>query len=133
MYPLTAIQQFDDRGRQIKEAGPSTPVEVLGLGGVPEPGDLLNAVTDEKSARTVVDHRRSQARRQGTGFAAKTYEDILGELQTGQAKELKLLVKADVHGSSEAIRDSLQKLSTERVQTSVISAGVGGIHETARA
>ena len=122
---------LDDRGRQIETAGPSTPVEILGLSGVPEPGDLLNAVTDEKAARQVVEHRRSKARRKGAGTSAtKTYEELLGEIQAGQAKELKLLVKADVHGSAEAVRDSLQKLSTERVQANVISAGVGGIHET---
>ena len=121
---------LDDRGNAVEEAGPSTPVEVLGIGGVPCAGDVLNAVADDKDAKVLAEHRRNQTRRSELGKAsAKTIEDILGELQSGDSRELKLLVKADVQGSSEAIRESLAKLSTERVQVNVISTGVGGIHE----
>ena len=122
---------LDDKGRQVKEAGPCTPVEVLGLGGVPTAGDVLNAVTDEKAARTLVEHRASQSRAQNmaSATAGKTYEEILQAIQSGESKELKVLLKADVHGSSEAVRDALIKLSTEKVSVNVISAAVGGITE----
>jgi translation initiation factor IF-2 len=123
---------LDDHGRNVDEAGPSMPVELLGLGGVPQAGDQLNAVADEKAARILVEHRRNEARRKDMAgaSASKTYEEILGQIRSGEAKELKLLVKADVHGSSEAVRDALVKLTTDKVSVNVISAGVGGINET---
>ncbi|MCB9555956.1 MAG: translation initiation factor IF-2 [Deltaproteobacteria bacterium] len=122
---------LDDRGNSVKDAPPSTPVEILGLGGVPAAGDQLNVVADEKLARQVAEHRQQAVRRRelAGASASKTYEEILGQIQSGDAHELKLLVKSDVHGTSEALRDSLLKLSTERVSVNVISAGVGGIHE----
>jgi len=123
---------LDDRGKSIKEAGPCSPVEILGLSGVPEAGDNLNAVADEKAARTLAEHRRNEHRQKelaGTS-ASKTYEEILGRIKSGESREIKLLVKADVHGSSEAVRDALLKLSTEKVSVNVISSAVGGIHET---
>ena len=122
---------IDDRGRQIKEAGPCTPVELLGLGGVPEAGDELNVVEDEKAARVLVEHRQleNQKSKMGSANAGMSYEQILQSLQSGAAKELKLLVKADVKGSAEAVKDSLIKLGTAKVSVSVISAAVGGITE----
>ncbi|PID38021.1 MAG: translation initiation factor IF-2 [Proteobacteria bacterium] len=123
---------LDDRGNSIEEAGPSTPVELLGLGGVPDAGDTLNAVADDKAARTLADHRRNQNRQKEiVNASSKTsIEDLLSGLQAGDLKEMKLLIKADVQGSSEAIKESLAKLSTDKVEVKVISAGVGGIHET---
>jgi len=122
---------IDDRGRQLKEAGPCTPVELLGLGGVPEAGDALNAVEDDKAARVLVEHRQreNQMSKQGGANAGMSYEQILASLQSGAAKELKLLVKADVKGSAEAVKDSLIKLGTAKVSVTVISAAVGGITE----
>ena len=127
-----ARAMLDDRGRAITEAGPSTPVELLGLGGVPAAGDTLSSVADEKAARTLASHRHDMSRKRelGNASARTTYEDILSGLVSGDIKDLQLLVKCDVQGSSEAIRESLKKLSTEKVEVNVISAGVGGIHET---
>ena len=122
---------LDDRGDPIEEAGPSTPVELLGLGGVPAAGDSLNAVEDDKAARTLAEHRHNLTRkRELASVSAKTVEEILSGLQSGDLHELKLLVKADVQGSSEAIREALLKLTTKKVEVNVISTGVGGIHET---
>lgn len=123
---------INDQGRQVKTAGPSTPVEILGLSGVPRAGDMFNALADEKAARTLVDHRSKESRRRGLANSGvgRTLEDILGQLRAGEIKELKVLLKADVQGSAEAVRDALQKLSTEKVTVNVISAGVGGITET---
>jgi translation initiation factor IF-2 len=122
---------LDDRGMMLKEAGPCTPVEILGLSGVPESGEILNSVTDEKAARILAEHRRNEHRRKElAGTASKTVEEILGKIKSGEAREVKLLVKADVHGSAEAVREALRKLSTDQVSANVISAAVGGIHET---
>jgi translation initiation factor IF-2 len=122
---------LDDRGRPLREALPGTPVEILGLGGVPEAGDNLNAVADEKDARTLAEYRQNEHRKKDmTGTSAtKSYEELLFKLKSGEAKEIKLLVKADVHGSSEAVHDALLKLTTEKVSAVVISTGVGGITE----
>jgi len=120
-----------DHGKQVKEAGPCSPVEILGLGGVPMAGDILNAVADDKAARVLATHRQDQHRQRdmASGSAGKTYEEILHSIQTGEAMELKLLLKADVHGSAEAVREALVKLGTEKVSVNVISANVGGITE----
>ncbi|MBK6848740.1 MAG: translation initiation factor IF-2 [Proteobacteria bacterium] len=123
---------LDDRGNSLEFAGPSTPVEVLGMGGVPEAGDDFNALVDEKAARQLAEFRHGQARRKelGNASAKTTYEEILGKIQSGAGQDLKLLIKADVHGSAQAVRDAVSKLATEKVAVNVISAGVGGIHET---
>ncbi|MFH1132422.1 MAG: translation initiation factor IF-2 [Pseudomonadota bacterium] len=123
---------LNDKGEPVELAGPSTPVEVIGLSGVPGAGDMLNVLSDEKAARTLADHRRNQTRRKelaGTS-AEKTVEDILGQIRSGNVKEIKLLVKADVQGSAGAVKEALSRLSTEKVTSNVISAGVGGITET---
>ncbi|MBK8480303.1 MAG: translation initiation factor IF-2 [Proteobacteria bacterium] len=123
---------LDDRGNSLELAGPSMPVEVLGMGGVPDAGDDFNALVDEKAARQLGEFRHGQARRKelGSASAKTTYEEILGRIQSGTGQDLKLLIKADVHGSAQAVRDAVSKLATEKVAVNVISAGVGGIHET---
>jgi translation initiation factor IF-2 len=122
---------LDDRGQNIKEAGPSTPVEVLGLDGVPEAGDSVNVAEDDKSANEVVEHRRQSWRKRELGTTAKvSLENIMERIAEGQAKEMKIVLKTDVQGSAEAIKAALVKLSGEKVKVNVISAGVGGITES---
>jgi translation initiation factor IF-2 len=122
---------LDDRGESVKEAGPSTPVEVLGLDGVPEAGDLVNVAEDEKAAKTVVEHRRQQWRKKELGTSAKvSLENIMERMAEGDVKELKIVLKADVQGSAEALKAALTKLTTEKVKVTVISAAVGGITES---
>jgi translation initiation factor IF-2 len=122
---------LDDRGESVKEAGPATPVEVLGLDGVPEAGDLVNVADDEKAAKTVVEHRRQQWRKRELGTSAKvSLENIMEKMAEGDLKDLKIVLKADVQGSAEALKAALTKLATEKVKVSVISAGVGGITES---
>ncbi|HEY3356281.1 MAG TPA: translation initiation factor IF-2 [Polyangia bacterium] len=124
---------LDDKGRAVSEAGPSMPVELLGLDGVPEAGDYLNAVSDEKSAKALVQHRYDSRRKKelgASGARGVSLENILEQIQAGSVKELKIVLKADVQGSVEAVRDALSNLSGEQVKVNVISAGVGGITET---
>src|SRR5439155_1721086 len=111
--------------------GPSTPVEVLGLSGVPEAGETLNTVADEKQAKELVEHRRdSRRKKELAGTTKVSLENILERIKEGAVKELKVVLKADVQGSSEALKSSLTALATEQVQVDVISAGVGGITES---
>jgi translation initiation factor IF-2 len=123
---------YDDRGRQIAQAGPSMPIEILGLGGVPEAGDLLYAVADERAAKTLIEHRRDQRRKKEMQGSARgvSLESIMEKIQEGQILELKIVLKADVQGSAEALRDALMRLGTEQVRVTVIGASVGGINET---
>ncbi|HEY4392627.1 MAG TPA: translation initiation factor IF-2, partial [Polyangia bacterium] len=120
-----------DKGQSITEAGPSTPVEVLGLDGVPDAGEVFNAVTDEKAAKSLVEHRHEARRKKelaGTGRVS--LENILDKIKSGEVKEVKVILKADVQGSVEAVASALTKLSTETVGVNVISTGVGGITES---
>src|SRR6185437_15178409 len=120
-----------DKGQSVTEAGPSTPVEVLGLAGVPDAGEVFNVVTDEKAAKTLVEHRHDARRKKelaGTGRV--TLENILDKIKSGEVKEVKVILKADVQGSVEAVANALTKLSTESVGVNVISTGVGGITES---
>ena len=120
-----------DRGQTLDEAGPSTPIEVLGLDGVPEAGDQVNAAEDDKVAKQVVEHRRQAVRRKELASKGKVSLENLMERQSEDAsKELKIVLKADVQGSAEALKASLTKLSTEKVRVVVIGAGVGGITES---
>ncbi len=121
---------FDENGRQIKEAGPSTPVEILGLSGVPNAGDDLIAVKDEKIAKQIADLRaeKSRSKKLAAQQAAKL-DEVFSRMEEGEVVDLNIIIKADVQGSLEALRDSLTKLSTEKVRVSVISGGVGGINE----
>jgi translation initiation factor IF-2 len=122
---------LDDRGESVEEAGPSTPVEILGLDGVPDAGDQVNAAEDDKVAKQVVEHRRQQHRKRELASTARVSLENLMERQSESAsKELKVVLKADVQGSAEALKAALTKLSTEKVKVIVISAAVGGITES---
>jgi len=121
----------DESGKDVTEAGPSTPVAVLGLSGTPNAGDELVVVGDERKAREVAQfrHNRTRDAKLAKQQAAKL-EDMFGQMQSGNLKSVQILVKADVHGSSEALRDSLVKLSNDEVSVKVIDSGVGGITES---
>ena len=122
---------LDDRGNSIKEAGPSTPVEVLGLDGVPEAGDQINVAEDDKVAKQVVEHRRQQFRKRELASTVKmSLESRMERNSADASKELKIVLKSDVQGSAEALKAALTKQSTEKVRVVVIAAGVGGITES---
>jgi translation initiation factor IF-2 len=121
----------DDKGRRIDAAGPSTPVEILGLGGVPEAGDTFVAVQDDQKARQVAEHRRGKQREAEMAKTAKvSLDDLYQQIQTGDAKELKVVLKADVQGSVEATGEALRRLSTDDVRLTVLHGSVGGITES---
>jgi translation initiation factor IF-2 len=121
----------DDRGKQVAKAGPSTPVEILGLSEVPDTGDSFFAVTDMRAAQQIAEKRKKAApRSQPATTGAKAGLDALFEkLKEGEAQELRLVIKADVHGSSEALVKALTELATDKVKVNVIHSGVGGITE----
>jgi translation initiation factor IF-2 len=122
---------LDDRGNTVEVAGPSTPVEILGLDGVPDAGDQVNAAEDDKVAKQVVEHRRQQFRKRELASTSRiSLEGMMARNAEGAAKELKIVLKTDVQGSAEALKASLTKLSTEKVSVHVIAAGVGGITES---
>jgi translation initiation factor IF-2 len=122
---------LDDRGESIKEAGPSTPIELLGLDGVPEAGDMVNVADDEKIAKNVVEHRRQAWRKRELASTGRiSLDNIMERISEGEAKELKIVLKTDVQGSAEAIKAAMLKQSTEKVKVNVISAAVGGITES---
>ncbi len=122
----------DDRGRSVREAGPSTPVEVLGLGGVPTPGDTFQAVEDVAKARQIALFREEQAKAKSLGAKGGriTLETLQQQIADGGIKELALVIKADVQGSAEVLADTLQKLGDERVKVRILSSGVGAINES---
>jgi translation initiation factor IF-2 len=122
---------FDDRGRPMKDAPPSTPVEVLGLQGVPEAGDHFQ-VTDEAKARHVVEFRQSKQRDaalRASAGARITLDQLHEQLKAGEVKELPIVIKADVQGSAQVLEEMLPKLSTDQVKLKIISAGVGAVTE----
>jgi translation initiation factor IF-2 len=121
----------DDRGRQIKKAGPATPLEVLGLAELPAAGDLFYQVTDQRKAQAVAESRRkpSGAPVMMPGGGARGLDQLQQLMQSGEVRELRLVVKADVQGSVEALHGSLSDLSTDKVKVAVIHTGVGGITE----
>ncbi|MEK7868217.1 MAG: translation initiation factor IF-2, partial [Candidatus Omnitrophota bacterium] len=123
---------LDDKGRRVTEAGPAKPVEILGLSGVPQAGEKFYVIADEKKARDIVATRRMEAERKKlAGKTSKvTLEELYNKIKVGEVKELKIVIKADVQGSLEAIKDSLEKLSTEEVKLSVIHGQVGDINES---
>ena len=122
---------FDDAGKKIKSAGPSIPVEVLGLSEVPAAGDRFTVVKDEKTARQMDEARREKERQENFNSAHKvSLEDLYSQIKEGKVKELSVIIKADVQGSIEAIRGSLEKLSTDDVKVRVIHGAVGAITET---
>jgi translation initiation factor IF-2 len=121
----------DDRGNQVKEAGPSMPVEVLGLQGTPSAGDELAVVDSESRARDVVDFRQRRRRDADVKAAARgTVEQMLSKIAAGEAKALPVVVKTDVQGSLEAIVATMAKLGTEEVEARVLYAGVGAVSES---
>ena len=121
----------NDKGRTVKTAGPSVPVEITGLAEVPAPGDEFNAVTDERMARELVEQRK-QAQKDAAANAMQkvTLDNLFAKMQEGMMKELPLIVKADVQGSAEAVKASLEKISNEEVRVKVIHTGVGAINES---
>jgi translation initiation factor IF-2 len=122
---------IDDRGRQVKEAGPSTPLEVLGLTGLPQPGDTFQAVADPAKARQIALFRQEQAKVKALGAKGGrlTLESLKEQIAEGSVKELPIIIKTDVQGSAEVLADSLQKLSDEKVKIRIIHSGVGAISE----
>src|SRR4249919_1369412 len=123
---------IDDRGKQIKTAGPSTPVEVLGLGGLPSPGDAFQALTDAAKARQIALFRQTQAKDKALGGKGSrlTLESLQAQISEGGMKELPIIIKSDVQGSAEVLADTLTKLSDDRVKIRIIHSGVGAINES---
>ena len=121
----------DDKGRKVTEAGPSVPVEITGLNDVPTGGDILNAVSDERLARELVEQRITEQKEEAFNAQTKvTLDNLFDQMQQGEMKELKIIVKADVQGSVEAVRQSLEKLSNDEVRVHVIHGAVGAINES---
>ncbi len=122
---------FGDRGQRLDSAGPSMPIEVLGLSGVPNAGDDFIALSDEKQAKLVAEHRLVKVREKELSRTTKvTLESLFDQIQEGEIKELNLILKTDVHGSQEAISDSLRKLSTPEVKVNLIHNATGAITES---
>ncbi len=124
----------DDKGRKLKEAGPSMPVEILGLNGVPNAGEILVAMDSEKEARsfanTFINEGREKLLETARAKARMSLDDLFDQIQAGDVKELNIIVKADVQGSVEAVRQSLEKLSNDEVVVKIIHGGVGAINES---
>jgi translation initiation factor IF-2 len=121
----------DDKGQRVNEALPSTPVQVIGLSSVPEAGAPVNVVESERVAKDIIDHRLIERRAPPEAARAPmSLEEFYGQTESGGVKELAILVKADVHGSVEALREALLKLSTDAVKVNVVHSGVGAVTET---
>ena len=121
----------NDKGAQVKEAGPSVPVEITGLAEVPAPGDEFSVVSDERMARQLVEQRKQKIKDDANKLNQKvTLESLFSKLQEGEMKELNLIIKADVQGSAEALKASLEKISNDEVRVRVIHTGVGAINES---
>ena len=119
----------NDKGKKIKEAGPSIPVEIYGLSEVPEAGDVFYVVTDEKAAKQLAEKRKEEQHQKQIGRAKISLEDLFNQIQQGNVKELNLIIKADVQGSVEALRSSMEKLSNDEVKVKVIHGAVGAVIE----
>ncbi len=121
----------DDNGNKVQSAGPSVPVEITGLDDVPTGGDVFNAVSDERLARELVDQRKTAQKEEKFNARTKvTLDNLFDQMKLDDMKELKIIVKADVQGSVEAVRQSLEKLSNEEIRVNVIHSGVGAIRES---
>lgn len=121
----------DDRGNKIKKAGPSVPVEIIGLATVPDGGDTFYVVDDEKRARAVVEKRKEKIKEESIkARSVVSLDDLFSQINAGEVKDLNIIVKADVMGSVEAVKQSLSKLSNEEVRVNCIHGGVGGITES---
>ena len=122
---------MDDNGRRVKEAGPSMPVEITGLTEVPAAGDLFDAVEDEKLARELVEKRRQEAKeKEFSSYQKVTLDNLFEQIEEGETKELPIIVKADVQGSVEAVKQSLEKLSNAEVRVKVIHGAVGAVSKS---
>jgi translation initiation factor IF-2 len=121
---------IDPSGKKVKAAGPADPVEILGLSGVPSAGDVLVAVSDERKARQIATMRQDKEKQKVKAATRVTLESLHKQIQTGEVKELRLVLKADVQGSVEAVGDALERLSTDEVKLKVIHASVGAINES---
>ena len=121
----------DEKGRRMQEAGPSVPVEIVGLAEVPGAGDLFYAVEDERMARTLAEQRKFEEKeKQASAVQKVTLENLFSSIEQGNVKDLNIIVKADVQGSAEAVKASLEKLSNDEVRVRVIHSGVGGINSS---
>src|SRR5207247_2998276 len=121
---------IDPAGKKVKSAGPSDPVEIQGLSGVPSAGDVLVAVSDERKARQIATMRLERDRGKGKTTTRITLEGLQKQIQTGEVKELRLILKADVPGSAGPLAESLEGLSTDEVQLTVIHSSVSTITKT---
>jgi translation initiation factor IF-2 len=122
---------MNDRGVTVKEAGPSTPVEVLGFSEVPQAGDIMRAMDDDKAAKQLAKERQDERREQELAKTARiSLDDLYDRIQEGEIKELNIIIKADVQGSVEALKQSMEKLSNEKVHLNVIHGGAGAITES---
>ena len=121
---------LDDKGRKVQTAGPSVPVEILGLDSVPTGGDLFYAVEDEKKARDVVEERITKGKMEAQVTQKASLDSLFAQIEEGKMKELNIIIKADVQGSVEAVKQSLEKLSNDEVRIRTIHGGVGGVNET---
>jgi translation initiation factor IF-2 len=121
---------FSDRGKKAQKAGPADPVEILGLSGVPQAGDTLLVVADERKARQIATVRAEREKLKGKGSARITLEELHKQIESGEVKELRLILKADVQGSVEALTESLERLSTDEVKLKVIHGSVGAVNES---
>ncbi len=122
---------LDDRGNTVKKAGPSVPVEITGLSEVPDGGDIFYAVDDERKARDVVEKRKQKIKDDAiSSRTAVSLDDLFNQIQEGEVKDLNIIVKADVQGSVEAVKQSLSKLSNEEIRVNCIHGGVGGVTES---
>ena len=120
----------DDNGDKVEKAGPSVPVEIMGLDEVPVSGDIFNAVTDERLARELVEQRKQSAKEElFSQYQKVTLDNLFDQMQQGEMKELNIIIKADVQGSVEAVRQSLEKLSNDEVRVRVIHGAVGAVSE----
>ncbi|MBQ7837012.1 MAG: translation initiation factor IF-2 [Clostridia bacterium] len=121
----------DDKGRKVNEAGPSVPVEIMGLAEVPQAGDGFDAVKDERLARELVEQRKTKAKEeQFKEYQKVTLDNLFASIQEGQLKDLNIIIKADVQGSAEAVKQSLVKLSNDEVRVKIIHSAVGAITES---
>lgn len=122
---------FDDKGKKINKAKPSTPVVILGLSDVPEAGDMIYAVKDEKTARSIAQAQREQEREEKMNATSRvSLDDIFSKIQEGNLKELNIVIKTDVRGTIDAVKQSLEKLSNDEVRVNIIHGAVGGVTES---
>ncbi|MEE9305446.1 MAG: translation initiation factor IF-2, partial [bacterium] len=131
LYAGRVRAMFNDLGQKVGEASPAQPVEVLGLSGVPQAGDSFVVVVDERKARQIGMLRQEKQRREERSSPTRvTLEDLFDQIRTGKLKELKIILRADVRGSAQALQESLEKLSTDEVRLAVMSSSAGGITES---